>query len=193
MSGLTPRGHLAEDLHQRVLAERDRRVGLLAGEEGRVGLDVKVVARQPVEHQVTPHVGQGCRVDAVPGERRQPQRHRLAVVQGVVDVRAPELVVVPLADERVRDPLLRLGVERQRQLVEVGGPVVVRHLGELDRDPQALGGVGELTDAAHGRQRPVAPLAAEPPGLADPAGQVVVHDPSTPALVGSVSLSQRKP
>ena len=191
--GVDPRGHLAEDLHQRVLAERDRRVGLLAGEERRVGLDVEVVARQPVEHEVAAHVGRRRRRDAVPGERRQPQGHRLAVVQRVVDVRVPELVVVPLADERVGDPLLRLGVERQRQLVEVGGPVVVRHLGELDRDAQAVGGVGQLADAAHARQRPVAPLAAEPAGLADPAGQVVVHDPSTPAVVGSVSLSQRKP
>ena len=42
---------LAEDLHQRVLAEGHRGVGLLAGEERRVRFQVELVARQPVEPQ----------------------------------------------------------------------------------------------------------------------------------------------
>ena len=44
--GVHPGRDLAEHLHQRVLAEGDRGVGLLAAEQGRVRLEVELVARQ---------------------------------------------------------------------------------------------------------------------------------------------------
>jgi hypothetical protein len=58
-------------------------------------------------------------------------------VDGVVDERVPEVVVVPLADRGVLEALLVLGVVGQRQLVELGLASVIGQLGELDRDVQA--------------------------------------------------------
>jgi hypothetical protein len=189
--GVHARGHLAEDLHQGVLTERHRGVGLLPGEERRVGLEVELVAGQAVEvEQATHRDGRGS------GERPQPQRHGLAVVERVVDVGVPEVVVVPLADERVAQPVLRLGVVGERELVEIRlVGAVVGHLGELDRDAQAIGAVGQLAHPAYVAQGPLAALAAEPAGLADPAGQLcdALAHASTPVVVGSVSLSHRKP
>ena len=187
--------HLAEHLHQRVLAEGDRRVGLLAREEGGVGLDVEVVAGEPVEHQLAALVRRrrGIRaggVDAVRGERREPERHRLPVVERVVDER-----VVPLADLRVGQPVLRLGVEGERELVVVGRAVGVGDLRQLDRDPQAVRRVGQLADTSYAGEGPLATLAAEPASLADPLAEVLegrAH-PSTPWVLGSVSRNQRKP
>ena len=193
--GVHPGRDLAEDLHQRVLAERDRGVGLLAREQRRVRLEVEVVARQAVEGELAT-VGAGRRC----GERAQPQRHRLPVVERVVDEGVAERRVVPLADQRVRQALLRLRVEGQRELVELAllAPLgAVGHLGEVDRDPQPGRGVRELTDTAYAGQRPLATLPAEPAGLADPRRQVVrpalVTHCSTPEPVGSVSRSHRKP
>ena len=59
--GVDARGDLAEHLHQRVLAEGHRGVGLLAGEQRRVRLQVELVAGQPVERAArSPVVGPRC-------------------------------------------------------------------------------------------------------------------------------------
>ena len=97
--GVLARGHLAEDLHQRVLAEGDRGVRLLAGEQRRVGVGVELVAGQPVEA----YAGRG-RPARVPcgGEGPETEPHRRAVVDGVVGVHELAVAAVPPADERVR-------------------------------------------------------------------------------------------
>ena len=55
--GVHARRHLAEHLHQRVLAEGHRGVGLLAAEQRRVRLQVELVARHPVEPRVAAGLG----------------------------------------------------------------------------------------------------------------------------------------
>ena len=73
--GVDPGRDLAEDLHQRVLAEGDRRVRLLAGEERRVGVEVEVVAGEPVEGQAAGQRRSGCR-------RTRPRRRRRRAATG---------------------------------------------------------------------------------------------------------------
>ena len=160
-----------------------------------MGLEVEVVPGEPVEHQLTAHVVVAGGVDAVRCERREPQGHRLAVVESVVDDRVAVVVVVPLADEGVREAVLRLGVEGERELVVVRRAVVVGDLGEVDDHVEAVGCVGQLAHAAYAGQGPPATLAAEPAGLVDPAAEVVVGrgHPSTPETLLSVRRSQRKP
>ena len=82
--GVHARGDPAEDLHQRVVAEGHRGVRLLAAEQRRVGGEVDLVALEPVEVQRLAVV---VLVVALGGERVAPQRHRLAVVDGVVGER----------------------------------------------------------------------------------------------------------
>jgi hypothetical protein len=96
--GVAAGGDLAEDLHEAVLAEADRGVALLAGEERGVGVQVEVVALEPVELHV---VG-----GQAPGERGQPLGGGEPVVHRVVGVDVPELLVVPDPDQRVSQPLL---------------------------------------------------------------------------------------
>jgi hypothetical protein len=119
--------HLAEHLQQRVVAEGQRGVGLLPGEQRRVRLGVEVVPGQPVPLERA--AGGGL------VERGQPARHRLAVVRGVVHVHVTaELGLLPPADEGVVETVLALGVEGQRQLVELAGAVVVVDEGDdVDR------------------------------------------------------------
>ena len=157
----------AEDLQQRLLAEGHRRVRLLAGEGRRGCRRVQLLARQPMELQRS--VG---RV----GERAEVRRHRLAVVNGVVGVGPPHVGVLPPADERVVEPVLRVGVEHQRHLVEVAAAVVVGHLGQVDHDSGAF--VGDDAEPAYAGHAQPTTLAAEPARPLDVLGEL------SPAVVG---------
>ena len=77
--GVGARGDLAEHLHQRVLAERHRGVGLLAAEERRVRLEVELVALEAVERQrpLGRRVREGAQ-PAAPSPRGRAARRRRA-------------------------------------------------------------------------------------------------------------------
>jgi hypothetical protein len=188
-----PRRDLAEELHQRVLAEADRRVGLLAAEEGRVRVAVEVVPREPVEDQP---------VDRVAGDEcPQPEGHGPAVVDGVVGESDTEVGVLPLTDQRVSEPLLLLGVERHRHLVELGLRVGVHrvgvpHLHQVDHHPQTFG-ARELAQPPAAGDGPVASLAAEPAGAGDEVPQgveprvvEVAHGAVTSSVVSGAAMSR---
>ena len=192
MSGLTPGCDLAEHLEERVLAEGDRGVGLLAGEQRRVRVQVEVVAGQPVELEVARRLGSV--------EGAQPARHRLAVVQRVVGVHEPaELGVLPPADERVVEALL--AARRSRR----AGP------GRARSSPSSYVSVTSSIEARAGvpvstqprRRAPVtsnvAALAAEPAGARDEALEVVegqvsvgVTAPSPPRRGGRAGTSRSR-
>ena len=169
--GVAARGDLAEHLHQAVVAERQRGVALLAGEQRGVLLEVEVVAGQPVEGERA----DGERLLGRPVERLQPERRGLAVVRGVVGDHLAEVGVGPGADVRVLDALLRLGVVGDRHLVDLGGLVGVGDRDQLDPDRGPVLGAaehGDPLDAGHGE---VAPLAAEPAGGLEVGVQGVAH------------------
>ena len=152
--GVAARGQPAEHLHQAVLAERDRGVALLAGERLRVRRRGRGRARRSCGG--TRHAGE---VGVACVEGLQPLLHRLTVVHGVV----VELRSSRLADEGVADPFLRLGVRRERQLVEVGAAVVVG-----DRRARCVVSSSVSEHLADVGDLEVPALAAEPAG----AGQV---------------------
>ena len=166
MSGLRPGRHLAEDLEQAVLAERDRGVALLAAEERRVRLGVEVVAADPVERQPAVLAG---RVDRGRREGVEVDSHRLPVVHGVVGVRETEVVVGVRADVGVTDPLLLLGVVRKRHLVALLDPASGIADGEdVDGHGRRTGQRRDALDVDH---VVVPALAGEPPGT----GKVLRH------------------
>ena len=108
--GVAARVHLAEQLHQGVVAERDGGVALLAREQRRVGVQVQVVAWQSVEGQVAVALGAGGGVVEGP----QVERGGLAVVDGVVGDHGAEVVVLPGADQGVPEAFLLLVVVGER-------------------------------------------------------------------------------
>ncbi len=162
--GVASRRDLAEDLHQRVVAECHRGVALLPGEQRRVGVGVEVVTGQPDEPEIA-DVRRPARGVAGTLEGCEPARGGLAVVHGVVRVHDAEVLVVPRAHVCVGQPLLLVGVVGKRHLVLVGAArrVVVRECHQLDADLRArvrLG--GQHPEAAHVDHTEVAALAAEP-------------------------------
>ena len=139
--GVDPGRDLAEDLHQRVLAEGDRGVRLLAREERRVGVEVELVAGQPVEGQAAGEVGAvAAGLAGGAAKARSHSAHRLAVVERVVRVHPAEVRLLPPAEEGVVEPGLGLGVEGQRHLVDLGAAraVVVGDLDQVDHHPEAV-------------------------------------------------------
>ena len=151
----------AEDLQQGLLAERDRGVGLLTGERRGLRGRVERLAREPVE---------GERAVGREGERPEVRRHRLAVVHGVVGVGPADLGVLPPADEGVVEPVLGVGVERQRHLVDLDVAVGVGHLGQVDDDARVL--LGDHPEPAYVGHLAAAALAAEPAGALDEVGEL---------------------
>jgi hypothetical protein len=149
--GVGPRRHAAEDLEQRLLAERHRGVGLLAGERARERLGVDRVTGEPVERD---------RAAVRVGERAEVGRHRLTVVHRVVGVGPAGLGVLPPADERMVEPVLGLGVEGQRQLVLLDDAVVVGQLAQVD--DHARTGLVDHSEPAYVGHPETASLAAEP-------------------------------
>ena len=196
MSGLTPGVTLRKTFISASSPKATEELDCSPEKSVEWALEVEVVPGQAVEDQQ--HRG---RRGGRRGRRRatanaaQPQGHRLAVVERVVDERVAVVLVVPLADERVGEAVLRLGVEGERELVVVGRPVVVGDLGEVDGHVEAVGCVGQLAHASYAGQGPLATLAAEPPGVVDQATELVVGDghPSTPETLLWVRRSQRKP
>ena len=76
---------------------------------------------QPVEGQAARQVGPvAAGLARGVGEGAQPQAHRLAVVERVVRVDPAELGLLPPPQEGVVEPGLRVRVERQRHLVDLG-------------------------------------------------------------------------
>ena len=122
---------LAEHLHQRVLAEGDRGVGLLAAEQGRVGRRGR--GRGPAAGGTSQRaVGRGASND------RSQQAIALAVVHRVVDVAGAEVVVGPDADQACSR--WSCGA-RGRRPAAAGScsvsPSVVRRRGRPGRSPPA--------------------------------------------------------
>jgi hypothetical protein len=147
------RRHLAEHLHQAVLAERDGGVALLTREQRRVDVGVQVVVRQPVERQVAD--------DGFVGERPQPQLGGVAVVQRVVGDDRAVLLVLPRSDD--------LRVVGQRHLVGLHDAARVAQRHHLDAHP---GQAVRTVAAEHPRPSYLDPvdvttLAAEPAGRLD--------------------------
>ena len=157
-----PRGDLAEDLEQGVLAEHHRGVGLLAAEQRRVGVQVELVPGQPVEHQLA--LGDRTAVGDPGRERPEQVRHRVAVVDGVVDEGVTVVGHVHLGDQRVVEPVLRVGVDGQRELVELH--VARVGVGELDEVDQHRRTSADRTHPADVGDLERAALAAEPPRVA---------------------------
>ena len=159
--GVGPRRDPAEDLQQGVLPEGHRGVRLLTGERrGRRGR-VQSLTGQPLEAaEAVRRVGEGAQV----------RRHRLAVVDGVVGVGPADLGILPPADERMVEPVLRLGVESQRHLVQIHVAVRVGHLGEVDDDARVL--VGDDAQPAYAGHPWLPALAAEPAGSLDVLGEL---------------------
>ena len=120
--GVDARGDLAEHLHQRVLAEGDRRVGLLAARRASSGPRCRgrgPAARwkaQPVA-AARPTRAWAKAAATAPSPGGRAARRRRARARSSSSSHSPM--------SAWRDALLRLGVERQRQLVELGRPVVV--------------------------------------------------------------------
>jgi hypothetical protein len=181
---------LAEDLEDRVLAEGDRGVGLLSGEEGRGRLEVQIVAGHPVEPQSV-----GVRVRRF-GEGAEPAGHRLAVMQRVVDVDPAELGILPPPDEGVVEPVLGLGVVGEWELVDLQVTRPVRRLDQVDDHPCDVGRHRHLGQPAYSGHLEVAAFAPEPAGV----GQIVldgsaqrlgIHEMKPPSgSSGSVSRNQ---
>ena len=137
---------LAEDLQQRVLAEGDRGVGLLAGEQRRVRLGVELV----------------------PGARGGRRRSSAVTLPSAAAANAcshsaiasrsctasyaktwPPSPSSSMPDERVVEALLPvLGVERERHLVELGLALGVRDLHQLDDDREVRRRARQRADAA---------------------------------------------
>ncbi len=201
--GIASRRHLAEHLHQAVLAEADRGVALLAGEQRSGRLQVQVVAGHPVED--------GGLVGSRVRERSQPLGNGVPVGQRVVDERrrgpaagvgggacgvaraAGGVLAGP--DERVLQPLLALGVVGQWHLVELlgglaGAGFLVADRHQLDADARVVLAAGrrgvEPAEPAYVGDGELAALAAEPAcpadelleradgGAGEPVGQGVV-------------------
>ena len=176
--GIDPWGDLAEDLHQRVLAEGDRGVRLLSGEQRGVCIGVELVARHPVEGQVVSgHLAVGGG-----GKGLEPQRHRVPVVERVVGV-ARAAVAVDDLDQGMGEPVLWSGVDGERDLVELGLAGGIRDLGQVDHDRELGRRSRHGADAAQRAELPLAALAAEPAGAVDVVLQPVAHScPSSPGL-----------
>ncbi len=175
--GVVAGGDLAEHLHQAVLAERQRGVALLAGEQRGVRGQVELVPGQPVERQVA--------VVVAGVEGLQPQDGDLAVVHRVVGVHGPEVGVLPLTDLGVLEAALRLGVVGDRDLVGLGLPVGVGEADQLDAHERGavLLGRAERAEPAHVGDGRGPPLAAEPAGGLDELLEVGLHAPDTSSVV----------
>ena len=188
-----PGRDLAEHLHQAVLAERDRGVRLLTGEQRGVRGEVEVVPGQPVEPQPAVVVAEvAARLARRPVERAQPAVHGVAVVEGVVRVHPAVAGLVPPPDEGVVEPGLRVGVEGHRHLVELAAarPVAVDDLDQLDHDAGAGGLLvaRNLADPAYRRDLEGAALAAEPPSALQVAHEHVRLDVGDSSVRGHSNI-----
>ena len=150
----------AVELEDRLLAVRDRGVGLLGrhhqagcldrGDLGtldhveRRGTLLAVALAQTRMERRKQHLGAVLQVDGVVGDDGR------GVARGVSDMTDQGVVVVGLE-------VVEIG---HRELVGVAGAVLVLHGDDLDAQPRSLGEPGERVDL---RDRELAPLAGEPP------------------------------
>jgi hypothetical protein len=183
--GVLARRDLAEDLEHRVLAVEHRRVRLLAAEHRAVGVGHQVVVAEAHE----PERPVAARLQ----ERPEEPGHRRPVVQRVVGVPPAVLGLLPPADEGVVEPSLRVGVERERQLVELLLPVVVAQGHEVHDDDRLVrsGRVPDGPEASYVGHLEPATLAAEPPGVGDELPQVPRPAPGLSHLRSPADRSSR--
>ena len=153
-----------------------------------MGVEVELVTRESLEPQRA--VGRVL-------EPLEQQRHRVAVVQRVVDVHRPVLRVVPPTDPGVLQVRLRLGVQRERQLVVLVpvGVVGVRQGDEVvHQHRRTVGGrTAEAADPPDVGDLEGAPLAAEPAGAGDELRQGAEHVRTGDVGVGRVGRHEAGP
>jgi hypothetical protein len=82
-------------------------------------------------------------------------------------VHPAEVGLLPPADERVVEAVLRVGVVGQRHLVELGVAGAVGELDQVDEHAGAGRRPGHLGQPAYVGHLELAALAAEPPGIGD--------------------------
>ncbi len=151
--------HAPEDLHDRVVAEHGRGVGLFAGQHQARGVhrDLGDVRRAQVELDGT---GAGLGRDAA-----QPRRGDVLAPHRVIDVAD----AVDVADERVPEGFVAVRRHGQRDLVRLVATVGVAHLDQPDLRLAVTGADRPEQAGRHGLDRAL--LAGEPALTGQPVAQ----------------------